>query len=143
MYPSMHWGRHPLADTPRQTPPPPGRHTATAADGTHPTEMHSCLPIYFSTLFDPKKFLRNIYRMQTTLFRFSRSDQLFHKVNQTELHDVPQNFVNFHSQDFQPQSIFFSEICPKMMASKKHKRKELRLDRPSICLMYHIQYTHI
>ena len=30
-YPSMHWGRH----------PPPGQ-TATAADGTHPTGMHSC-----------------------------------------------------------------------------------------------------
>ena len=35
--------------TPRQTPPPLGRHppsppeTATAADGTHPTGMHSCL----------------------------------------------------------------------------------------------------
>ena len=61
-------GRHPLgrrlqADTPRQTPPkqtppgrhppgrhPPGRHPhpgqmATAADGTHPTGMHSCLEI--------------------------------------------------------------------------------------------------
>ena len=32
VYPSMHWGRHP--------PPNP---TATAADGTHPTGMHSCL----------------------------------------------------------------------------------------------------
>ena len=30
VYPSMHWGRHPL---PHQT--------ATAADGTHPTGMHS------------------------------------------------------------------------------------------------------
>ena len=62
-YPSMHWGRTPLprADTPppKQTPlcpvhagihppcpvyagihpPPPA---ATAADGTHPTGMHSC-----------------------------------------------------------------------------------------------------
>ena len=41
-------GRHPLdkhppwADTPRQT--------ATAADGTHPTGMHSCFPVYFSNL---------------------------------------------------------------------------------------------
>ena len=33
-YPSMHWGRHPL---------PP---TTTAADGTHPTGMHSCLEIF-------------------------------------------------------------------------------------------------
>ena len=33
VYPSMHWGRH----------PPPPQHTATAADGTHPTGMHSCL----------------------------------------------------------------------------------------------------
>ena len=67
VYPSMHWGRHPdwlcfhrrlsfcshggvcipactgadtpWAETPGQTPPP----TATAADGTHPTGMHSCL----------------------------------------------------------------------------------------------------
>ena len=31
-YPRMHWGR----------PPPPGE-TATAADGTHPTGMHSCM----------------------------------------------------------------------------------------------------
>ena len=30
VYPSMHWGRHP---SPQQT----------AADGTHPTGMHSCL----------------------------------------------------------------------------------------------------
>ena len=34
-------GRHPRADTPpRQTPSPPKM--ATAADGTHPTRMHSC-----------------------------------------------------------------------------------------------------
>ena len=64
VYPSMHWGRHPpaqcmlgyiplpsacwdtpppprgQADTrPGQTPPPP---KDTAADGTHPTGMHSC-----------------------------------------------------------------------------------------------------
>ena len=50
-YPRIHWGRHPpSADTPWQadtrtdtnspsSPPPP---TATAADGTHPTAMHSC-----------------------------------------------------------------------------------------------------
>ena len=31
--------RHP---PPEQTPPPPGAETATAADGTHPTGMHSC-----------------------------------------------------------------------------------------------------
>ena len=48
----VHAGIHPRADTPPgQTPPsrhPPGRHpqqTATAADGTHPTGIHSC---YFS-----------------------------------------------------------------------------------------------
>ena len=42
--------RHPLEHTPPQTrntprsrqPPPPGAETATAADGTHPTGMHSC-----------------------------------------------------------------------------------------------------
>ena len=28
---------------PVQTPPPPPPETATAADGTHPTGMHSCL----------------------------------------------------------------------------------------------------
>ena len=43
----MHWGRHPQADTPLgQTPPgqkpPPPQQTATAADGAHPTGMHSC-----------------------------------------------------------------------------------------------------
>ena len=32
-YPSMYWAR----------PPPPPREMATAADGTHPTAMHSCL----------------------------------------------------------------------------------------------------
>ena len=32
VYPSMHWGR-----------PPPPIQTATAAGGTHPSEMHSCL----------------------------------------------------------------------------------------------------
>ena len=30
------------ADTPCSRPPPPGAETATAADGTHPTGMHSC-----------------------------------------------------------------------------------------------------
>ena len=59
MYISMHWAgdvshhalgrgcvsQHTLGggvsqDALRQTPPPP---TATAADGTHPTGMHSCL----------------------------------------------------------------------------------------------------
>ena len=34
-------GRHPRADTPR--------HTATAADGTHPTGIHSCL-FFMSTI---------------------------------------------------------------------------------------------
>ena len=35
-------GRHPpgLTPTPRQTPPP--QQTASEADGTHPTGMHSC-----------------------------------------------------------------------------------------------------
>ena len=48
-------GRHPpKADTPHeQTPHPMGRHppseTATAADGTHPTLMHSCLIFFFLT----------------------------------------------------------------------------------------------
>ena len=38
-------GRHTPGHTPRQTPPPLGRHlpvTATAVDGMHPTGMHSC-----------------------------------------------------------------------------------------------------
>ena len=39
VYPSMHWGRHP---DPGRHPPSP---TDTAADGTHPTGMHSCLVI--------------------------------------------------------------------------------------------------
>ena len=50
VYPSMHWSRHPPRKTlPWQTPPCPvhaGIHippTAIAADGTHPTGMHSCL----------------------------------------------------------------------------------------------------
>ena len=51
--------RHPLADTlpPRQTPPqadtsatPPPPETATAADGTHPTRMHSCLGYFIRFL---------------------------------------------------------------------------------------------
>ena len=41
-------GRHPWTDTPGQIPhpwadTPPPRKTDTAADGTHPTGMHSCL----------------------------------------------------------------------------------------------------
>ena len=44
MYPSMHW-----ADTPPRvdTPPPP----ATAADGAHPTGMHSCSYYFIYSLF--------------------------------------------------------------------------------------------
>ena len=34
---------HTLADTPRQT--PRTRQTATAADGAHPTGMHSCFSL--------------------------------------------------------------------------------------------------
>ena len=39
-------GRHPLGrlSPPRQTHPPP--ETATAAEGTHPTGMHSCLQLH-------------------------------------------------------------------------------------------------
>ena len=40
---------------------PPGRHphqqTATAADGTHPTGMHSCF--YFSTLLEFVKLVKH------------------------------------------------------------------------------------
>ena len=53
VYPSMHLGRHPprvdtpWADIPRADTPLLGRHpaqqTATAADGSHRTGMHSCL----------------------------------------------------------------------------------------------------
>ena len=51
VYPSMHWGRHPPGrHPPGQTPPPQCMlgythlrlPVATAADGKHPTEMHSC-----------------------------------------------------------------------------------------------------
>ena len=58
VYPSMHWGRHPLSrhtlcpvHSGIHTPPcpvhagiypPPPTSTATAADGKHPTGMHSC-----------------------------------------------------------------------------------------------------
>ena len=45
VYPSMHWGRHP----PGQTPPP--QQTANAADGTHPTGMHSCLKLHLAEGF--------------------------------------------------------------------------------------------
>ena len=43
VYPNMHWGRHPLPLG--KTAPPPRSDsptTATAADGTRPTGMHSC-----------------------------------------------------------------------------------------------------
>ena len=37
------WGRHPpLADTPLGRHPPPHQQTASAANATHPTGMHSC-----------------------------------------------------------------------------------------------------
>ena len=61
VYPSMHWGRHPpRRHLPRQT-PRPGQtspwadtlleQTATAADGAHPTGMHSCSFILFVYLY--------------------------------------------------------------------------------------------
>ena len=44
---SVHAGIHPPADPPSGRPPlvrhPPPQQTATAADGTHPTGMHSCI----------------------------------------------------------------------------------------------------
>ena len=43
VYPSMHCGRHP---------PPSPRQTATAADGTHPTGMHSCLYLLLQTYME-------------------------------------------------------------------------------------------
>ena len=50
-------GRHlPQADTPlvRQTPP----ETATAADGTHPTGMHSCFSLFKRVFFQMKQLLQ-------------------------------------------------------------------------------------
>ena len=58
--PDTHWADTPPWQTPPgQTPPwaarPPGRHplppTATAADGTHPTGMNSCLKWEFKVKF--------------------------------------------------------------------------------------------
>ena len=43
-YPSMHLDRHPQQTSPRQT--PPYGQMATAADGTHPTGMPSCILHY-------------------------------------------------------------------------------------------------
>ena len=49
----------PLVHPPDQVPPGPGtpspRDTATAADGTHPTGMHSCSHFIFTRTFDYKK----------------------------------------------------------------------------------------
>ena len=39
------WQTPPWVDTPWQTPPPPLQQMATAADGTHPTGMLSCLTL--------------------------------------------------------------------------------------------------
>ena len=38
----------------RQTPPPPGRQMATAADGTHPTGMHSCFDSIYTCYLDKR-----------------------------------------------------------------------------------------
>ena len=53
----------PRADNPRQTHPPPGQ-TATAADGTHPTGMHSC---YFDS-FPPDLIVINVTSTLTDIF---------------------------------------------------------------------------
>ena len=49
--PSTYWETSPRADTPRQTPPP----AATAAEGTHPTGMHSCITSFFYYLYRFRK----------------------------------------------------------------------------------------
>ena len=47
--PHPSWSRHPPEQAP-QHPPPPVAETATAADGTHPTGMHSCGIYIFNSL---------------------------------------------------------------------------------------------
>ena len=44
-------GRHPWTDTPGQTPLVRHQQTATAADGTRPTGMHSCLIMLLLSTF--------------------------------------------------------------------------------------------
>ena len=63
-------GRHPVP--PRQTPllgrhPPPHHQTATAADGTHPTGMHSCFCCRPQSQFNnqilcDRKYLLNVMK---------------------------------------------------------------------------------
>ena len=71
VYPSMYWGRWPPGQTPPADTPLPsacwnthpcpvhaGIHplpTATAADGTHPTGMHTCFP--FKVTFEVKELI--------------------------------------------------------------------------------------
>ena len=55
-------GIQPLS-TPSQTPPPPEK--ATAADGTHPTGMHSCFFLFFC--FDTTKPLMPILPVREKL----------------------------------------------------------------------------
>ena len=64
-------GRHPPGQTPweeplgRHLPPPPSTVTATAADGTHSTRMHSCSQL----LSDFKEFWRNFtLRLRNIIF---------------------------------------------------------------------------
>ena len=78
-------GRHPQAAPPRQT-TPPGRHpsrqtqplTATAADCTHPTGMHSCVKNNFAILFSHKFILYSRFQVffsQTTIVKPLKSSE--------------------------------------------------------------------
>ena len=55
-------GRHPQADTPLgQTPQADPPKTVIAADGTHPTGMHSCCIYYFNSVYTFRIFLLKLH----------------------------------------------------------------------------------
>ena len=77
-------GRHPLTRHPPVRHPPPGRHpplgrhppqqTATAADGTHPTGMHSCLfQINLLWHYDQGEYFIEIWLKNKKVFQKDRT----------------------------------------------------------------------
>ena len=97
-------GDPPRADTPQEQTPPPPLETATAADGTHPTGMHTCVtysdPLPGYKLWTETTKLRKLRKFQKSLKegRFTKR-QLY--IPSVLIKDKLLRFLrNFNSRDF-------------------------------------------
>ena len=89
-------GRHPPEQTPpwQQTPPTRTQQTATAADGTHPTGMHSCSSkmamIKLSLEEESKVKVKYATTLNFCLSKLSRHKTFFSKISESLIFNAHQ-----------------------------------------------------